>query len=91
METGNLQKSYISGSYADSSYGETFVNYSPGTGQKICDVQVASPEDIETAVQSAKTAFATWSQTRGAVRSRILWKAAELIRKQAESLACPES
>lgn len=91
MHTFEEQKSFIHGEFCNAKSGESFVNFSPGTGQKICDVQIASSEDIDRAVQSAKEAFPLWSKMSGAARGRVLWKAAQIIREQAEYLAQVES
>jgi betaine-aldehyde dehydrogenase len=86
MEIFTLQKSYINGSFTESSSHETFENICPGTGLKLCDVQIASKDDVDHAVASAKKAFVKWSQQTGAQRGRLLWKAAQIIREQADDL-----
>lgn len=90
METFKEQKLYINGAY-NSSPRETFPNICPATGLKLCDVQIASAEDIDFALASAKKAFAKWSKMHGAARGRILWKAAQLIREDLNRLARVES
>ncbi len=87
MQTFPTQTLYRNGTYIDACSQESFANISPGTGHTLCEVQIASKEDIDLAVKSAKEAFPSWSKTLGAYRGRILWKTAQLLRERAESLA----
>lgn len=51
----------------------------PSTRQKLWDVPVASSEDIENAVSSAKSAFAQWSKTSWSDRQNALLDARDVL------------
>jgi betaine-aldehyde dehydrogenase len=69
---------------------KTFPTINPANGQKICDLRAASSEDIEDAVRAAKKGFETWSKMLPVDRSRILMKAAALLRERNEEIAALE-
>jgi len=50
--------------------------------QKVAEVQMATIEQAETAVQSAKRAFKTWSRTSPELRSEKLHQLAQLMRQK---------
>ena len=84
------QQLYIHGQYVDAGSGETFATVNPATGQEICQVQVASVEDVEKAVASAERGFAEWSAMSGAERGRIMMRAVGLLRERNDELAALE-
>jgi len=71
--------------------GKTYPVYNPATGEKIADVQLASHEDVDKAVEAARNAFKTWSKTDGGARGILLNKLADLIEQNSEELARLES
>jgi betaine-aldehyde dehydrogenase len=83
----SLQKLYIDGQSSDATSGEVFGNFSPSTGAKICDVQIASASDIDRAVQSCEKGFRKWSSMSGNSRHRIMMEAARIIRRRTQELA----
>ena len=80
-------KLYIHGESVSATSGEIFPTYSPSTNQLIGNVQMASLQDIEKAVQSAQDGFKTWSKMSGFQRGKILKNAAEILRHQAKEIA----
>jgi betaine-aldehyde dehydrogenase len=82
-----MKKLFYAGKYQDATSGQTFATYNPANGQKIDDVQSASAEDVERAVQAAKKGFQVWSKMAPVERSRILMKAAALLREKNEEIA----
>ncbi len=66
---------------------KTFSNYSPSTGKKICDIEVTQNFEIESAIQKAKIGYKTWSSLSGFQRSKMLNRAANLIRARTHELA----
>ena len=64
-----------------------FTNFSPATGKKICDVEISQVPDIEKSIQKAKVGFQIWSSMSGFERSKILSKAANIIRSRTLELA----
>jgi betaine-aldehyde dehydrogenase len=81
------QQLYIGGRYATASLGKTFPSLNPATGEIICNVQLASLEDLDEAVTSARQGFEVWSKMSGMERSRILLKAVALLRQRNQELA----
>jgi betaine-aldehyde dehydrogenase len=84
-------KAFINGQWSDSSTGRTFSVYDPSTESVIAAVPDCNAQDVDRAVQAAKNAFETWSQTTAQERGRVLFRLAERIRKEAEGLAQLES
>ena len=81
------QRSYINGRYVDAVNPQLFQTIHPGTGQAICDVEVADQAVVNSAVEAAKQAFASWSQTPAAERGAILRRAGEILRERNQELA----
>jgi aminobutyraldehyde dehydrogenase len=63
----------------------------PRTGQKIADIQEASPAQVDAAVAAARAAFEGWSRTTPAERSALLLKLADRIEAKAEDFAALEA
>jgi betaine-aldehyde dehydrogenase len=86
-------KLWINGQWMTSQGGQTMSVENPATGQLIAEVVDASPEDVNLAVQAAKTAFydGRWSRLVPGERSKILWKLADLLEQRAEEFARLES
>jgi aldehyde dehydrogenase (NAD+) len=73
--------------------GATFETIDPSSSQPLAVVAQAGVEDIDDAVAVAKEAFESgpWTKMKPAERARILWKVAELVRRDAEEVAKTES
>lgn len=86
-------KLWIDGKWVDSKGGGKISVENPATGKKIAEVLDASAEDVNRAVEAAKTAFydGRWSRLTPAERSKALWKFADLLEKHAEEFAKVES
>lgn len=82
---------FIGGRFVDSKDQKTFPVYDPSTEEVIACAPEAGSADVDAAVKAAKDAFETWSQTTAQERGRVLFRLAERIRKEAESLAQLES
>lgn len=87
--TRNLpeQKLYIHGRYQDARSGRSFETVNPATGEVICSVQLASAEDVDAAVESAREGFAKWSAMGGTARGRVLNEAQRILRARNRELA----
>jgi len=57
----------------------------PATEQPVCDVPMASREQLESAVASAKTAFATWSRTDISERQKRVGALGDIIEQHKEA------
>lgn len=81
-KTGTLsdpQLLFIDGDYKSSSKNGTFPVINPMTGDRIYDCTAATIDDYSSAIESAHTAFKTWSQTPPSTRRLILLKAADIL------------
>jgi aldehyde dehydrogenase (NAD+) len=63
----------------------------PATGQDLAKVANATADDVDQAVQAARRAFGTWSQTTGHVRARYLYAITRALQKHARLFAVLES
>jgi malonate-semialdehyde dehydrogenase (acetylating)/methylmalonate-semialdehyde dehydrogenase len=61
--------------------------YDPATGHEQRRVLLAEAEDVDAAVQAAKAAFASWSDTSVTRRARVMFAFRELISKHTDELA----
>lgn len=70
-----------------------FESIDPSSGGVLAVVARAMAEDVDDAVAVARTAFedGRWSALKPAERGRVLWRVAELIRRDAEEIAKTES
>jgi len=59
----------------------------PATGKVLAHAPCSSAEEVDRAVKAARRAFAGWSQTTPAQRSRALLALADLVDEHAEELA----
>jgi betaine-aldehyde dehydrogenase len=84
---------WTDGQWVDSQGGGLMSVENPATGQKIAEVVDASAEDVDRAVQAAKTAFydGRWSGLVPSERSKAIWKLADLLEARAEEFARVES
>jgi aldehyde dehydrogenase (NAD+) len=83
-----LNKLYIHGAWRDSSSGKTFPVIDPTTEAEVAQVSEGTVEDVELAVNAAKSAFeGVWGQMSGHERGEILWCVGDLFLKYGEELA----
>ncbi|MBB3225992.1 malonate-semialdehyde dehydrogenase (acetylating)/methylmalonate-semialdehyde dehydrogenase [Luteibacter sp. Sphag1AF] len=61
--------------------------YDPAHGHITSHVALASPSDVDVAVQAANEAFAAWSQTPPLKRARVMFRFKELIERDMDRLA----
>lgn len=66
-------------------------SFEPKSGKLIARVPCASADEVDAAVQAAKTAFPAWSKTPRAERSRLLRRVSDIIRENRELFAVWES
>lgn len=81
------QKLYVDGQYVDASSSRTFDTVNPANGEVLAKVQVASAQDVDHAVMSARKGQKIWSAMTATERSRILLRAVELLRQHNDALA----
>jgi malonate-semialdehyde dehydrogenase (acetylating)/methylmalonate-semialdehyde dehydrogenase len=61
--------------------------YNPATGAVIAHVALASAQEVDKAVASARAAFPAWSETSPLRRARIMFKFKELLERHHDQLA----
>lgn len=82
---------YIHGKYVEATSGQTFDTVNPANGEVIAQVQIASEQDINHAVESAQAGQKVWVAMTAVERARILRRAVDLLRERNDELAKIES
>jgi len=84
---------FINGSWCNGSEGQTAQSISPATGRPWATFACASARDVETAVASAKAALNSpeWRDMLPTARGKLLFKLADLIVENAETLGRVET
>jgi betaine-aldehyde dehydrogenase len=87
------QKMYIGGRWVAAESGQTRQIINPFNQQVIAEVAEGGREDAKAAIAAARQAFDSgdWSDQTGAVRGALLYRLAELIERERETLAVLES
>src|SRR5687767_14278673 len=81
-------KLLIGGKWVPAVSGKTFATANPATGETLAQVAEGGAADVDAAVAAARKAFeGSWSKISPSERSKILYRFAELIEKNAEELA----
>ena len=78
----------INGEYSNSSNEQFFETHNPATGEVVARVAKATKEDVDRAVEAARTAFdqGKWPKLGPARRARVLYKIAQIMRDRYEEL-----
>ncbi|MEP6955286.1 MAG: aldehyde dehydrogenase family protein, partial [Chthoniobacterales bacterium] len=82
---------FTGGQWLEPQSGAYLDNIEPATGKVYSRVADSDAADVEFAVAAAEKAFAGWSGTTAAERSRILLRIADFIERDLEQLALAES
>ena len=82
---GTEYRMLIGGDWVESD-GGAFDVTNPATGETIATVPNATVEDVQRAVDAAAEAFTEWKQTPAIERGRVLRRAADLLRADAERI-----
>lgn len=77
---------FINGEWREVESNNTETIYNPATLEAITDVANGGMQETRDAIDAAKSAFPAWSEMSGRKRSRILYKASELMHENAEQL-----
>ena len=77
----------IAGKLVQSASARSSAVYNPATGEQIATLPLATLDEINAAVASAKAAFPAWSNTPPMKRARIMFKFKELLDRHAADLA----
>jgi succinate-semialdehyde dehydrogenase / glutarate-semialdehyde dehydrogenase len=78
---------FIGGEWRDASGGATFDVEDPATGEALCGVADATPDDAQAAIDAAAAAQPGWAATPPNERSEILQRAFQLMSERSDELA----
>ena len=80
-------KFYIDGCWVTPAAGERLAIENPATEEQFAEIVLGSAADVDRAVQAARRAFASWSETSREERSGCLRRIAEGFRRRLPELA----
>jgi succinate-semialdehyde dehydrogenase/glutarate-semialdehyde dehydrogenase len=78
---------FINGHWQDAADGRTLAVFNPASGKEIGRVAQAGKADLDKALEAAQKGFETWRDMTAADRSKIMRKAAGLMRERAGDIA----
>ncbi|MCP4923261.1 MAG: CoA-acylating methylmalonate-semialdehyde dehydrogenase [bacterium] len=78
---------WVDGTWTPSKATETLPIYNPATGEHISSTPMGTKAEVDHVVQSAKTAFQTWSETPAPGRAKILFNYRQCLMDHTEELA----
>ncbi|MBS3928143.1 MAG: aldehyde dehydrogenase family protein, partial [Sphingomonadales bacterium] len=78
---------YINGSWKSSEGRDMFPVIDPALGETIAEVPLASPADLDEALDAADKGFVLWRATPVEQRAAVLRKTADLLRERADAIA----
>ena len=64
-----------------------FTTVNPATGEKLAEHEMATPDQVRSAIERAREAFRDWRKLRPSERSKYLAKAAGILRERKDELA----
>ncbi len=83
---------FISGEFVAPAKGEYFSTVSPSSEQPLAEVATAGKEDVDRAVQAARTAYERhWSKLPAATRGKYIYRIARALQERAREFAVLES
>lgn len=74
---------FIAGKWCQSESGAVMPVINPADGETIASLPVASPADLDEALEAARQGFEVWRRKTAFERAQVLHKAAQLIRERA--------
>lgn len=77
---------FINNQWQDAADGKTLAVFNPATGKEIGRVAHASKADLDKALEAAQKGFETWRDMTADARSKIMRKAAGLMRERAGAI-----
>jgi betaine-aldehyde dehydrogenase len=78
---------YINGRFVDDDQGAELASIYPATGETIATLRAATPNIVELAVESARSAQPAWARLKPVERGRVLRRAADILRAKNAELA----
>ncbi len=87
MEAQPAGSHFVGGRYRDETDARQIESIYPATGEVVARVGAASSALVDDAVATARAAQAEWGRASGAVRGRVLRRAADIIRSRNAELS----
>jgi len=78
---------FIDGAWGPATGGRTIDVVNPATGDKIGTVPHAAISDLDRALEAADKGFKTWRKVSAFDRSKVMRKAADILRERADNIA----
>ncbi len=80
---------FIAGQWVEAQSGKRYYRESPAHGVQVGTYAEAGAEDVDAAVEAARTAFedTSWRLMKGADRAKLLHRVSEIIREDVDDLA----
>ena len=78
---------HIGGTWGAGSEGQTLPVLNPATGETIGRCAVATPADLDRALEAAARGFAAWRKVPPFERGKVMRWAADLLRERADTIA----
>jgi len=82
-----MVKNFINGEWVDSTSSTQMDVMNPATGQPIAKVPISTKDDLDKAVEAAKSAFPAWRKTPPVERARYFFKLKTLLEDHFDELA----
>ena len=80
--------SYIDGAWYEPDSAQRICTYNPAKpSELLMDIAAAGVKDTLEAIEAAEYAFAAWRDTPAPERGRVLWRAADIVRRREEEIA----
>lgn len=83
----DLVKNYIGGHWVASNSGETFNSMNPATEEVLAVITKSNAQDVQSAVEAAKSAYDKWRLTPAPRRGEILYRVAQLLTERKEEIS----
>ncbi|WP_168563767.1 aldehyde dehydrogenase family protein [Crateriforma spongiae] len=84
---------FINGEFVPAASGKTFATINPATEEEICQVAEGDAEDVDRAAKAARAALESgpWARMDAADRGRLMYRLADRIEQDIDSLAALET
>ena len=78
---------FINGQWCNAASGRTLPVVNPATHQEIGTVAYAEKADLDRALEAADAGFKAWRKVSAFERSKVMRKAANILRERADKIA----
>lgn len=82
-----IESLLIDGQWSSGTHPHQADVFNPATGEQIAKLSLASTADLDRALAAAQRGFQVWRKTSAYDRSKILRKAADLVRQRSDEIA----